>query len=165
MIQSTLERISDTIGALRDPVPEERDDLDSPSSGYQNFEELDPNSVSGTCRTIKKTDPGENKMDATHHYVISIVKTFGSNVLNNFTEVVTNTTSSSRRQQISNFAGCVTHSACDKLQVLSHFTNNVTSSVTSRILQGKPKSDPLIDLETSKGPYTDKTVCDPIRRF
>jgi hypothetical protein len=155
MFQSTLERISDTIGALRDPVPEERDDLNSPSSGYQNFEEFDLDSVSGTCHNDNKTEEGENKIESTQPYVISRVKTFGSNVLTNLTEVVTNTTSSSRRQQISNFAGCVTHSACDKLQVLSHFTNNVTSSVTSRIRQGKPRSDPLIDPETFKGPRTD----------
>ncbi len=158
-------RISDTIGALRDPAPEERDDLNSPSSGYQNFEDFDPDSVSGTCHNVNKTEEGENKMESAQHYVISRVKTFGSNVLNNLTEVVTNTTSSSRRQQISNFAGCVTHSACDKLQVLSHFTNNVTSSVTSRILQGKTKLDPLIDPETFKGPRTEQNVRDPVNRF
>jgi hypothetical protein len=152
MIQSTLERISDSIGSLRDPLPEERDDLNSPSSAYQNFEDFDPAYVRSPSHYKSNTDEGENSMEGTQHYIISRVKTFGSTVFHNLTEVVTNSTSSSRRQQITNFAGCVTNSASDKLQVISNFTNNVTSSVSSRIFQGKSKPDPLIGYKTPKGP-------------
>jgi hypothetical protein len=66
-------------------------------------------------------------------------------------EVVTNLTCSIQCHQITNIAGCITNSASNKLQVIYNFTNNVTSSVSSRIFRGESQPDPLIGIKTIKG--------------
>jgi len=150
---STLERLGDSISSLRgNSQTEERDDINSPTIEYKHFDDFEQTQVESTSSIAtesyyeEKGEENNETLDRTQEY-ISRVKTFGSTVLSNLAEAVANSTTASRREKISNFAGAVTNSASDKLQVLSSFTNTVASTVSTRMLKGKPKQDPLLDSE------------------